>query len=116
MDVIKNHFYYLTASSQNFSVVIRITILLMLLLMGIYFISLIKIGVMVYRTKREKKRRQKVKERYEYELFQLLYTQDNVSASQIVVELGLENQKLKDWEKACISDLLVQMIQGKYEI
>jgi hypothetical protein len=87
-----------------------------MLLGGLYIISLLKIGVVAYKAKVEENRYQKVKDKYEQALYHLLHTEEDKTALEIEAFLGVTTDKLKSWEKAYITDLLVHMTKGEYEV
>lgn len=111
MDTLLYYFYYLSSHFESFSPVVRLTVFLTMLLGGVYIYSLLRIGVIAYRNKVERQRYSKVKEKYEEPLYALLQTKENISSNQVLQSLGLENNELKNWEKACITDLLVNLIK-----
>jgi hypothetical protein len=111
MDTFLYYFYYLSSHFESFSPVVRLTVFLTMLLVGVYLYSLLRIGVVAYKNRIEKQRYTKVKEKYEEPLNALLQSKENFSSTQVLSSLGLESNTLKNWEKACITDLLVSLIR-----
>lgn len=116
MDRIMNYFYYLNSHFESFPLVIRITVVLTLLLGGLYMLSLLRIGLVAYGARLEVVRRKKVTDKYALLLYDLLYNEEDKTGTQVKVYLGLVDQKLKNWEKACITDLLMKMTKGEHEV
>ena len=116
MDIIMYYFYYLSSHFEGFSPVVRITVFLIMLLGGLYILSLLKIGAVAYKAKVERNRYQKVKDKYEQALYNLLHSNENKTTIQVLENLGLSNSELSDWEKAHITDLLVNMIKAEDEV
>lgn len=116
MDIIMYYYYYLSSHFEGFSPVIRITVFLTMLLGGLYTLSLLKIGVIAYRSKVQKRRYLKVKEKYGEALHKLLHAKEDISSPQILAYLKLDNKGLRNWEKACITDLLVNIIKVEDEV
>ncbi|MDM1346030.1 hypothetical protein [Myroides marinus] len=116
MDTVMYYFYYLSSHFESFSPVVRITVFLTMVLGGVYIFSLLKIGAVAYKTQLDRHRYSKVKEKYEEPLSQLLQSKEDISSTQVLSFLGLENNELKNWEKACITDLLVNIIRKEYGV
>ncbi|MCC9044050.1 hypothetical protein LNQ81_15345 [Myroides sp. M-43] len=116
MDIIMYYFYYLSSHFEGFSPVVRMTVFLTMLLGGLYILSLLKIGIVAYKAKVEKNRYQKVKDKYGKALYYLLHSHEDKTTTQILDYLGLSNSELSNWEKAHITNLLVNMIKAEDEV
>lgn len=113
METISYYFYYLDAHFHGFPPIVRITVLLIMLLSCLYFISFSRIVIDAYRLRQQNLRRSKTKGKYEAQLERILFSKDDMSSSEIQQHLNMSGEKLKGWEKVYITELVVTMIQDK---
>lgn len=110
MDTITYYYYYLNSQFAGFSPIIQVTVLLIMLLGGLYLISFYRIFFVAYKLRLENIRRNKVKDKYEAQLQKILFSEDNMSTDEVQNYLNTGDHSMKNWEKVYITDLLVKMI------
>lgn len=116
MDTIKYYFYYLESVFLGFPPVIRIAIALVMILLFFYLFSVFNILFSSRRHKKDSKRRDDIKEKYEEKIREILYADRDYSVDEIKSTLELSDTPLKKWEKKYISELLLNHINKHHEV
>jgi hypothetical protein len=118
MDTIKYYLNYLDAQFTGFPIIIRVTVFLIMLLAGLYLMSLLRIIYTARLQQKEANRIDNIKKRYESKLSEILFSNQNLSASSIRTKLGIRESGLKKWEKKHFTNLMLEIINKnkKHEI
>lgn len=116
MDRIKFYLYYLVSQFEGFPTIVRVTIFLIMVLAFLYLVSLFKIVFIARNLRKERVRKHKIKKKYEHKLESILFSEHNMTAEQVRANLNLDGDKLKDWEKTHITDLMMNLISNRNEV
>lgn len=111
MNTIIYHIYYLESQFAGFPLVIKITVFLITLLVLIYLISIFRIFLIARSRNINSDREARIKNKYEEKLRVILFSDNNISSDQIKKDLNLINDSLKEWEKSCITHLMMNLIK-----
>ncbi|MHC5202732.1 hypothetical protein ACYSNV_11125 [Myroides sp. LJL119] len=110
MDTITYYFYYLSSHFYGYAPIIRVTVILIMLMGILYFISWLKIFRVAYKLRQQDDRRTKIEKRFKDPLKKILFSEDYLDGKQIEKDLGLDSNKMKNWEKAYITELIVKLV------
>ncbi|GGW45261.1 hypothetical protein GCM10007383_32000 [Arenibacter certesii] len=80
-------------------------------LIVLYLLSLIRIFFIAYKQRKEYKRKEKIRKKYESRIINILYDKHNMKADQININLGIGQKGLKSWEKVQITNVLLDLIK-----
>lgn len=111
MDTISYYFYYLSSHFNGYAPIIRVTVILIMLMGMLYLISWLKIFRVAYKLKQENDRRNHIEERFADPLKNILFSTDVFSGNEVEKYLDLEPSKMKNWEKAYITELIVKLVK-----
>ena len=110
----KFYFYYLDALFTGFPLVVRTTTVFVMLLAIIIIIALSRFLYSIYKMKRQKKRKAKIRNLHEEKMREIIFSPQTFSEEEIRDRLGVvEKGTLKDWESRYITDLLLAVKSEK---
>ena len=110
----KFYFYYLDALFTGFPLVVRTTTVFVMLLAVIIVIVLSRFLFSIYKIKRQRKRKEKVRDLYEEKIREIIFSQQTLSGEDIRNRLGVvEKGSFKEWESRYITDLLLAVKNEK---
>jgi len=110
----KFYFYYLDALFTGFPLVIRAATLLVMLMAIIIFVGLYRFLFSIYKIKRQKRRKEKIRNLYEANIREIVFSPQTLSDEEIRDRLGVvEKGAFKEWESRYITDLLLAVKNEK---
>ena len=110
ISIFKFYFYYLEGLFTGFPIVIRTVALFVMLMTIIIIYTLYKFVYAVYKIKQQKKHQNKIQNRYETKIREIISSTQTLSEEEMRNELNVpENTSFKEWESRYITDLLLSI-------
>ncbi|PWH85417.1 hypothetical protein [Brumimicrobium oceani] len=116
MNTLKYNLYYLESQFVGYPVVIRVTVFLITILAIIYLVSLLRIFFLARNRTKMDNREKEIQKKYEKKLKTILFSNENITPEEIRTKLGMNNETLKDWEKAYVSKLMIKLIRQNEKV